>query len=183
MSIRSAIEPHGLSDRPARGKRVLAERAAQPRELLAKRAVRLFARPVQMSSARRSRASAKPSARPRQARIAIDWRPGSATRAPSIRRNSKGPSRRSCINKGANLHHGAMRGRKDSSTRLKPRVNSPSIEPRTSPPTQSDAFSRAFHEPRLLLRGSFPPRRVSGRCGIAAADGRFFPIPSSRKIA
>ena len=37
------IEPHGLSDRPARRQRVLAERAAQPRELLAKRAVRLFA--------------------------------------------------------------------------------------------------------------------------------------------
>lgn len=37
------IDPHGLSDRPARWKRVLAERAAQPRELLAKRAVRLFA--------------------------------------------------------------------------------------------------------------------------------------------
>src|SRR5271165_5923470 len=66
-----------------------------------------------------------------------------------------------------------MSARKDSSTRLKPRVNSPSKERRTCPPARSDAFSRAFHEPRLLLRDSFLLPRGQARAMIAL----FGPFP------
>jgi hypothetical protein len=129
------IEPHRLSDRPARRQRVLPERAAQPRELLAKRAVRLFAsaRPNELGEtiARQREPFGKAEAGENRHRLPTRKRDAPAVDPAQLERAKQ-----------TQLHYQGRKSprAKDSNTRLKPRVNSPSNERWTCPPAESDVF-------------------------------------------
>ena len=58
----------------------------------------------------------------------------------------------------------AIGGRKHISTRLKPRVNSPSKDGRTCGCAVGSSFSHAFHEPRLVPHDKMMLAGLAGLC-------------------